>query len=828
LQSKSVMIGHIFKYNSNKFLAKTALKYGNENLSYRELDYQTDKLAIFLRNQNIKSGSIVGIKIINPVLYVKCIIALVKIGAVYVPFDSLQPLRRIEKMCSEANVRFILYDKINSTKIYSEAQDIQIPDDYISLTQFENFRLDESTNVDSPMYIMFTSGSTGGPKGVIIPNRGVIRLVCETNYLNINSNDVLLQLSSLSFDASTFEIWGAFLNGATLYLIDRTFELEKIQYVLKEQKISILFLTARLFDKLVDHDVQMFSGVRALLFGGEAHSFIHVNKAFEMLPDTTLLHCYGPTENTTFTTVQKVSHWNIENGYIPIGKAISETQCYVLDENLNILNDNEPGILYISGKGLALGYTDKKLTEQKFIFHPALNERLYNTGDKVTRHPGFYYQYLSRTDRQIKISGFRVELFEIEIEIEKCNLISKAVVIFNKLFENNEIAAFYTTKENKPINSRFLREFLEKTLPQYSIPSFFFYVTEFPLNTVGKIDTEILLKSMELQNPKLESVDEVDSLKIIWSQILKLKSISDETNFFESGGDSLAALSLIWEVEKVYKIRISTSYLNHNPNFKDFKDNLLLIDNSESVMNLKKGEDKVPIYFIPYLNGDESTYIHLAKYLDTTQALYSFKNFNINESKLKEEWIRLLAESYCNKIISVHNPTEIILCGSSFGGILAWEMFFQLKLKNINVKQIHLFDSPEPGSYLKYSNPSLGNRLKRKLLQIKRIEDFFDLPKLILRKIINSDSNTKKYSADPINYFEIMRNYKTNIIDKVPIFLYRSHETWRSLSSLGWSKYAANLDTIFVNGSHTGMLEPENVRDLAEKMNRRLNKKDQL
>jgi amino acid adenylation domain-containing protein len=438
------MIGQIFKNNLNKFFEKTALKYGNENLSYRELDYQTDKLAIFLSNQNIKFGSIVGIKINNPVLYVKCIIALVKIGAVYVPFDSLQPLPRIEKMCSEANVSFILYDKFNSIKIYSEAQDIQITDDYISLTKFESFRLHESTNADSPLYIMFTSGSTGGPKGVIIPNRGVMRLVCESNYIKINSNDVILQLSSLSFDASTFEIWGSLLNGAALYLIDRTFDLENISFVLKEHKISVLFLTTRLFDKLVDYDVQMFSGIRVLLFGGEAHSFSHVHKVFDMLPDTKLLHCYGPTENTTFTLIQKVSHWNIKDGYIPIGKEISETQCYVLDENLNIRNDNEPGILFIGGKGLALGYTDKKLTEQKFIFHPALNERLYNTGDKVIRHTGGVYEYIGRIDRQVKIRGYRVELFEIEIELKKNNSISQAVVVFNQLFINNH---YYPTNQ---------------------------------------------------------------------------------------------------------------------------------------------------------------------------------------------------------------------------------------------------------------------------------------------------------------------------------------------------------------------------------------------
>jgi non-ribosomal peptide synthetase component F len=230
-----------------------------------------------------------------------------------------------------------------------------------------------------------------------------------------------------------------------------------------------------LFDALIDADVTLFNNIKVFVFGGEAASFLHVKKAYENLPETILLNGYGPTENSTFTLVHKVTKEDFERGFIPIGEPVSETECFVLNENLEVLEADQEGVLFTSGKGLAIGYTNEIETNKKFVFHPTLQKRLYNVGDRVKYHKNIGYQYLGRIDRQVKIRGFRIELIEVENAMLKCSDVSVGIAVFNKVLQKNELAVFYSTFSKKPIDEKILKNQLAGFLSEYAIPSHFFF-----------------------------------------------------------------------------------------------------------------------------------------------------------------------------------------------------------------------------------------------------------------------------------------------------------------------------------------------------------------
>jgi len=444
----------------------------------------------------------------------------------------------------------------------------------------EKENLEHQVCGDNLAYIIYTSGSTGLPKGVEVPHRGVLRLVCGVDYVQLDSNQTFLLLASLSFDASTFELWGVLLHGARCVIYPEEIpSISSLGVAIEQHGVSVLWLTASLFNLIIDEAPDILRGVNQLLTGGEALSAPHVRRALEYLPETQIINGYGPTENTTFTCCYSIPRPLPENlQSIPIGRPISNTQVYILDGNLNPVPIGVPGELYIGGDGLARGYHQREeLTAQKFIpksFGSDPAARLYRTGDRVRYLQEGEIEFLGRLDNQIKIRGFRIELGEIEAALLEYPEIRYAVVLAPEGNSGDRrLVAYIVPDHGQPINIARVRNFLEEQLPKFMLPSAFVELEQLPLNANGKVDRAVLIALEPEQHKKPENHGtprtprtplEQDLAKI-WADVLDLEQVGIHENFFDLGGHSLLATQLISRIRSQLQNELPLRILFERP-----------------------------------------------------------------------------------------------------------------------------------------------------------------------------------------------------------------------------------------------------------------------
>ncbi len=490
-------------------------------------------------------------------------LAILKAGGAYVPIDISYPVRRITLILQDCKPLAILTTRTESQ---------YLPETTIPLIFLEKLRetarmYDQDTlshaSYDDPAYIIYTSGTTGIPKGVIVPHRGVLRLISDQNYINFGPKKIFLQLASLAFDAATFEIWGPLLHGGTcvLYPDSQIPDPTTLQQLIVKEKISTVWLTATLFNTLITANPDSLSDIPEILTGGEALSLPHIRKALTCLPKTKLINGYGPTENTTFTTCYQIPHdippdWTS----IPIGKPIRQTTIHILDNELWPVTPGDVGELYTGGAGLALGYLNRpKLTAEKFIINPnteAADKRLYRTGDLVRQLPDGNLDYIGRIDDQVKIRGFRIELGEISTALlTHPNIKDAVVIVYTDNRQSKNIISYIIFRDSQTPGEE-LREYLTNFLPEYMVPSCYIPLDSIPLNPNGKLD-----KSRLPQPPSPDNSEYIapgskieKQLAIIWCRLLNLEQISIVDNFFDIGGTSLLGIEPISTINNTFTL----------------------------------------------------------------------------------------------------------------------------------------------------------------------------------------------------------------------------------------------------------------------------------
>jgi amino acid adenylation domain-containing protein len=561
-------IHQLFEAQVEKTPDAVALIFNNQHLTYRDLNSRANQLAQYLQTLNIRAETLVGICIERSLEMVVALLAILKAGGAYVPLDPGYPRERLAFMLLDTQVSILLTQKELVAKLPTHTAFVICLDaDWHTIAQ--NKKENPSTNVtaENLAYVMYTSGSTGTPKGVSVIHRGVVRLVKETNYAHLTAEEIILQLAPISFDASTFEIWGCLLNGGRLVICPpHTPSLDELGQIIQQYQVTTLWLTAGLFHLIVDEKIDALKSLHQLLAGGDVLSVTHVQKFLQTIENCRLINGYGPTENTTFTCCHLITAPLQPGVSIPIGRPIANTQVYILDNNFQAVAIGEVGELYIAGDGLARGYLNRpELTAEKFIFHSFdsnLATRLYKTGDLARYLPDGNIEFLGRIDNQVKIRGFRIELGEIEREIAQHPDV-REIVVLARQDETGEkqLTAYIVPHNNSKYTHNNLRSFLQQQLPHYMVPSAFVILESLPLTANGKVDRH-KLPAPSRERPQLEQAyiapqtDLERLLAGILSELLKIDRVGIDDNFFDLGGTSISILQVAARVKQELGIEL--------------------------------------------------------------------------------------------------------------------------------------------------------------------------------------------------------------------------------------------------------------------------------
>ncbi|HEV2904405.1 MAG TPA: amino acid adenylation domain-containing protein, partial [Pyrinomonadaceae bacterium] len=471
-----------------------AVAFGDERLTYAELYRRANRLANYLRTLGVGPDTLVGVHMERSAKLIIALLGIIKAGGAYLPLDLAYPKERMEFMLEDAKAPVLLTEKsLLNDSPKTGAKTVCVDDEWELISSFSDIAPENVNAADDLIYVIYTSGSTGSPKGVAVPHRAVNRLIFNTNYVEITSEDRIAQASNASFDAATFEIWGALLHGAQLIGISRDVTLSPRRFAeeLRRQRISMMFLTTALFNQITRDVPDAFATIRQLMFGGEAVDVGAVKQIITHGSPGRLVHVYGPTESTTFATAYLIESVPADATTIPIGRAISNTQTFILDTNLNPVPVGVPGDLYLSGDGLAREYLNHvQLTNEKFVANPwKAGERLYKTGDVARYLPDGNIEFVGRKDHQVKIRGFRIELGEIEAALAEHPFVAECVVnVVEGEYGDKRLIAYFVSTVMDEAHAGDLRDFMRNKLPEYMLPTAFVRLESLPLTPNGKID----------------------------------------------------------------------------------------------------------------------------------------------------------------------------------------------------------------------------------------------------------------------------------------------------------------------------------------------------
>ncbi|MBZ4423317.1 non-ribosomal peptide synthetase, partial [Myxococcus sp. RHSTA-1-4] len=559
---RDATLPEVFSQVVARFPDNIAVELAGSKLSYRQLDERSNQLAWHLRARGVTTDACVAISVERSLELIVSLVAILKAGGAYVPLDPSYPRERLAGMVEDTSPRVLVTTRALLPKLPAEGLSTVLLDE-AALSSEPTHAPPPSALPDSLAYVDFTSGSTGRPKGVGTPHRGVLRTLIGVDYARFGPEEALLHFAPISFDASTFEIWGALLHGARLVVMPpQVPSLEELGHVIQSSGVTTLWATAGLFTQLVDNPPPGLTSVKHVMTGGDVVSPAHVRRAVEAL-HLPVSACYGPTETTVFATSYPVTRPEQVGISVPIGKPIGCTRVYVLDAHGQPVPVGVTGELFIGGDGLARGYLGRpELTAEKFIpdaFSGLPGARLYRTGDRVRWRADGVLDFVGRADTQVKVRGFRIELAEVEVALRAFPDVSQAVALVREDVPGDKRLVAYVVPVPRPragepaetapasrLDLSELRAFLATRLPEYMVPSVLVRMDALPLTANAKVDRKALpapdAESLRGDAPFIAPrTPHEEKVAEAFATVLGVPRVSATDNFFALGGHSLLA-----------------------------------------------------------------------------------------------------------------------------------------------------------------------------------------------------------------------------------------------------------------------------------------------
>uniref|UniRef100_UPI0011AF55C5 non-ribosomal peptide synthetase n=1 Tax=Aquimarina sp. I32.4 TaxID=2053903 RepID=UPI0011AF55C5 len=595
-QIKNQTIANLFEEQVHKTPNKMALSFKGKSLTYQELDNYSNQFARLLVDKGINPLDKVGILSCRGFEMIISILGILKCGAIYVPLNEEYPLKRLQYILKDSNVVYIAYhgEELLRKHDLSGCKFVKIKE----LFNYPKTQINNSVTSEDGAYVMYTSGTTGEPKGILVSHRNVHKLVKEKGAIRLFPEDRVLQWSNFSFDGSVYEIFSTLLNGASLFLIseNEAFDPNKLTPIISKNKITVAFLTTVLFNALVEHDLKSLITMRRLLFGGEQVSVPHVKKALEILGPKKMIHVYGPTEATVFSTYYPIN--SCDNNKVPIGKPLDNTNIYILNSSKKLCGLGMVGEIYIGGDNISKGYLNNELLNEKLFLSNSLfsNSKIYKTGDIARWLPDGNIDFIGRLDDQIKIRGYRIELSEIEMVIREFSSIIQTVVLAKSDIKTGKfLVAYLVSKEG--FNKEVFQDYLQMNLPEYMVPKFIIELSEIPLTTNGKLNKKALPSpdfSKLSTNNYLAPRNQVEkNLVDIWGKVLHIENIGVYDNFFELGGHSLLATRVVSMIKQEMDIEIDIKTFFEYPNIESIAKHISV--RKENVLNESTNYDQIEL-----------------------------------------------------------------------------------------------------------------------------------------------------------------------------------------------------------------------------------------
>ena len=564
---REACIHELFARQAEQTPDAVALVQGDQHWTYRQLNRAANSLAHRLRRLGYGPEVRVGLLLPRSANLVIAMLATVKAGGAYVPLDQQLPQKRMETLLRDAGIEVVIVDEHGSPLVAADGLQV-LAISSASPTDVREWEGNAAccSSADNMVYLLYTSGSTGVPKGVAVTHRNVIRLAKNRRNFEVNPDDAVLLHSNPGFDATTFEVWATLLNGARLVVFPGDpFDLAELSRALIEHQVSTLWLTAGLFHQVVEQTIAGLADLRQLIAGGDVLSAHHVRKVFQETRVKKLINGYGPTENTTFSCCYTMTCSDDFGTTVPIGNPIANSTAYILNGFAQPAPLGTIGELVVGGDGLARGYHgDPRLTAERFIPQPFTSlpgERLYRTGDQCRYRSDGVIEFLGRQDNQVKIRGFRIELGEIESALREHELVRDvAVTVRGSSSEDKQLVACLVC-DGGPPSPRELRAFLQSLLPGHMVPAFYLFVDALPITANGKVD-RAALAALPLSEPAPQTDTDPEMTPVqemlmgIWCDLLSVEHVGIDDDFLDLGGHSLLATKVVSRIRDVFHIEL--------------------------------------------------------------------------------------------------------------------------------------------------------------------------------------------------------------------------------------------------------------------------------